>query len=82
MSVWYADAKICDCSQPEFYQGHRNETQLHLTLTGQMQYGSGLMTALREQQQTGRIPFDLKVDAPVAIKLGRILGQCLFVGLA
>ncbi|XP_059453407.1 NDR1/HIN1-like protein 6 [Corylus avellana] len=86
LSVWYADAKLCDGSLPEFYQGHRNKTQLHLALTGQTQYGSGLMTALQEQQQTGRIPLDLKVDAPVAIKLGRlklkkvrILGQCMLV---
>ncbi|KAE8099862.1 hypothetical protein FH972_017807 [Carpinus fangiana] len=86
LSVWYADAKLCDGSLPEFYQGHRNKTQLHLALTGQTQYGSALMTALQEQQQTGLIPLDLKVDAPVAIKLGRlklkkvrILGHCLLV---
>lgn len=86
LSVWYANTKLCDGLLPEFYQGHRNTTQLHLALTGQTQYGSTLMTALQEQQQTGRIPLDLKVDAPVAIKLGRlklkkvkILGECLLV---
>jgi hypothetical protein len=77
--VWYADAKLCDGSQPEFFHGHRNKTQLHLALTRQMQYGSGLMTALQEQQQTGRILLDPKVDAQVAIKLGRILRQCLLI---
>ncbi|XP_040995667.1 NDR1/HIN1-like protein 6 [Juglans microcarpa x Juglans regia] len=86
LSVWYANTKLCDGPLPKFYQGHQNKTVLHLALTGQTQYGNTLMTAIQEQQQTGRIPLDLKVDAPVAIKLGklklkkvRILGGCLLV---
>lgn len=86
LSVWYSNTKLCDGALPEFYQGHQNKTVLHLALTGQTQYGSTLMNAIQEQQQTGRIPLDLKVDAPVAIKLGmmklkkvRILGECLLV---
>ncbi|MCI34052.1 hypothetical protein A2U01_0055270, partial [Trifolium medium] len=44
------------------------------------------MAALQQQQQTGRIPLDLNIHAPVAIKLGRlklkkvkVLGQCQLV---
>ncbi|KAL2325345.1 hypothetical protein Fmac_024403 [Flemingia macrophylla] len=41
---------------------------------------------LQKQQQTGRVPLDLKVHAPVSIKLGRlklrkvsVLGECMLV---
>ncbi|KAJ6290943.1 hypothetical protein OIU78_026643 [Salix suchowensis] len=86
LSVWYSNTKLCAGSIPKFYQGHRNMTKLDVSLTGQTQYGNTLLRALQEQQQTGRIPLDLKVDAPVSIKLGRlklrkvtILGDCLLV---
>lgn len=86
LSVWDERAKLCEGFLPKFYQGHQNVTKLDVALTGQAQYGSTLMKAIQEQQQTGRIPLDLKVDAPVAIKLGKlklrkvkILGQCLLV---
>ncbi|XP_030940892.1 NDR1/HIN1-like protein 6 [Quercus lobata] len=86
LSVWYTNTKLCDGSLPKFYQGHQNKTVLHVPLTGQTQYGSTLMTALQQQQQTGQIPLDLKVDAPVSIKLGklklkkvRVLADCLLV---
>ncbi|KAB1213422.1 Protein YLS9 [Morella rubra] len=86
LSVWYTNTKLCDGPLPKFYQGHRNKTTLQLALTGQTQSGSPLLSALQEQQQTGRIPLDLKVDAPVAIELGSlklkkvsILGECSLV---
>lgn len=86
LSVWYTNMQLCEGSLPIFYQGHQNITKLNLSLTGQNQYGNTLMNALQQQQQTGRIPLDLKVNAPVAIKLGRlklqkvrILGECMLV---
>lgn len=86
LSVLYSKTKLCEGFLPRFYQGHQNITKLNVSLTGQTQYGSTVMKALQEQQQTGRIPLDLEVDAPVAIKLGklklkkvRVLGQCLLV---
>ncbi|KAK1384121.1 Late embryogenesis abundant hydroxyproline-rich glycoprotein family [Heracleum sosnowskyi] len=86
LSVWYAKTKLCQGKFPKFYQGHRNETSLNVSLTGQAQYGNTLLGALQEQQQTGRIPLDLKVDVPVSVKLGklklrkvRILGNCLLI---
>ncbi|WRX24587.1 Late embryogenesis abundant protein [Theobroma cacao] len=86
LSVWYTNSKLCQGSLPKFYQGHQNITKLDVVLTGQTEAGSTLMSALQEQQQTGQIPLDLKVDAPVAIKLGklkmrkvRILGDCKLV---
>lgn len=86
LSVWYTNMRLCKGALPKFYQGHQNKTVLNVALTGQNQYGNILMNALQQQQQTGSIPLDLKVNAPVAIKLGtlklrkvRILGQCLLV---
>lgn len=86
LSVWYTNTKLCQGSLPNFYQGHQNKTVLNVALTGQTESGNTLMRALQDQQQTGSIPLDLKVDAPVAIKLGRlklrkvrILGGCMLV---
>lgn len=86
LSVWYTNAQLCEGSLPEFYQGHRNKTVLDVSLTGQVQSGSTLMAAIQQQQQTGRIPLDLNIHAPVAIKLGRlklrkvkVLGECQLV---
>ncbi|KAK9065128.1 hypothetical protein SSX86_016511 [Deinandra increscens subsp. villosa] len=86
LSVWYKNTNLCQGSLPIFYQGHLNKTVLNVALAGQNQYGRTLLGALREQQQTGRIPLDLKVDVPVKIELGkmksqkvRILGKCLLI---
>ncbi|CAL5362740.1 unnamed protein product [Camellia sinensis] len=86
LSVWYSDTNLCQGTLPKFYQGHQNTTHLDVALTGQTQYASTLMTALQQQQQTGRIPLDLKIDVPVSVKLGklklrkvRVLGTCLLV---
>ncbi|XVF41527.1 hypothetical protein PTKIN_Ptkin01aG0286400 [Pterospermum kingtungense] len=86
LSVWYKNSNLCQGSLPKFYQGHQNVTKLDVVLTGQTESGNTLMSALQEQQQTGQIPLDLKVVAPVAIKLGRlkmrkvrILGDCNLV---
>ncbi|KAH6809346.1 Late embryogenesis abundant hydroxyproline-rich glycoprotein family [Perilla frutescens var. frutescens] len=86
LSVWYKDTNLCQGSIPKFYQGHQNRTVLEVALTGQNQYGRTLLDALQEQQQTGRVPLDLRVNVPVSIKLGglklrkvRILGTCMLI---
>lgn len=86
LSVWYKNSNLCQGPLPKFYQGHQNVTKLDVALTGQTESGNTLMSALQDQQQTGQIPLDLKVVAPVAIKLGklkmkkvRILGDCKLV---
>ncbi|XP_057968044.1 NDR1/HIN1-like protein 6 [Malania oleifera] len=72
LSVWYQQTNLCGGLLPNFYQGHGNTTVLSVVLTGETQYGSGLMAMMQQQQQTGDVPLDLKVDVPVAIKLGRL----------
>ena len=86
MSVRYTNTQLCEGSLPKFYQGNQNRTVLNVSLSGQVQSGSTLMAALQQQQQTGSIPLDLEVHAPVAIKLGRlklkkvrVLGDCQLV---
>ncbi|CAA0818137.1 Late embryogenesis abundant (LEA) hydroxyproline-rich glycoprotein family [Striga hermonthica] len=86
LSVWYKNTNLCQGSLPTFYQGHRNTTMLSVGLSGQNQYGRTLLDALQEEQMTGRIPLDLKIDVPVKIKLGklkltkvRILGSCRLI---
>ncbi|XP_058090238.1 NDR1/HIN1-like protein 6 [Magnolia sinica] len=72
LSAWYSDINLCTGSLPKFYQGHRNTTVLNVALTGQTQLGSTLMTALTEQQQTGRIPLVVRARVPVRVKVGRL----------
>ncbi|KAJ4878324.1 Late embryogenesis abundant (LEA) hydroxyproline-rich glycoprotein family [Raphanus sativus] len=86
LQVWYTKTKLCEGPIPKFYQGHRNVTRLDVDLTGRVQFGNTVLSALQQQQQTGRVPLDLKVDAPVSVKLGklkmkkvRILGNCKIV---
>ncbi|ESQ29802.1 hypothetical protein EUTSA_v10023892mg [Eutrema salsugineum] len=86
IGVWYTKIKLCEGPIPKFYHGHHNVTKLNVDLTGRAQYGNSILSALQQQQQTGHVPLDLKVDAPVAIKLGnlklkkiQILGKCKLV---
>ncbi|KAG6404243.1 hypothetical protein SASPL_136487 [Salvia splendens] len=77
LSVWYEDSNLCQGTTPKFYQGHQNKTVLNVALTGRNQYGTTLLNALQEQQQTGRVPLDLNINVPVSVKLGALkLGKC------
>ncbi|CAN0902198.1 NDR1/HIN1-like protein 6 [Linum grandiflorum] len=83
ISVWYSGRNLCRGRVPKFYQGHRNVTRLRVGLAGRNRYGSAVMSAIQQQQTTGRIPLVLKVHAPVAVKLGalkmrkvKVLGNC------
>ncbi|CAH8360769.1 unnamed protein product [Eruca vesicaria subsp. sativa] len=86
VQVWYTETMLCEGHIPKFYQGYRNVTRLHVDLTGRVQFGNAVMSALLQQQMTGRVPLDLKVDAPVSLKLGklklkkiRVFGSCKLV---
>ncbi|KAL3824982.1 hypothetical protein ACJIZ3_021011 [Penstemon smallii] len=86
LSVWYKNTNLCQGSIPHFYQGYQNKTVLNVALSGQNQYGQTLLEAMQEQQQTGSIPLDLKINVPVSIKLGelklkkvRIIGTCKLI---
>ncbi|XP_044488019.1 NDR1/HIN1-like protein 6 [Mangifera indica] len=73
ITVWYSDTQLCEGSIPKFYQGHQNTTVLNLPLTGQTQNATALATSIQQQQQqSGNVPLDLKVDQPVRVKLGKL----------
>jgi hypothetical protein len=73
ISGWYTGTKLCEGALPKFYQGHRNTTVLILSLTGQTQNATGLVSELQQQQQeTGNIPIDIKGNQPVRVKLGKL----------
>ena len=81
LSMWYKNTGLCEGSLPQFYQSHQNNKVLNVPLTDQVQFGSTLMTPLQVQQQTGHIPLDMKVHAPVAVKLERLkLGKVRILG--
>lgn len=86
LNVWFQGTNLCDGPLPKFYQGHQNVTKLNVALTGQRASGNTIMSAIQQQQQTGNIPLDLQVDAPVRIELGTlklmkiwVLGKCSLV---
>lgn len=80
MSVWYKNTRLCQGYFPDFYQGPLNTTAIDVSLSGQNQYGNTLMQALQQQQQTGNIPLDLKVDQPVSIRVQSLkLGKVRFL---
>ncbi|KAK9714270.1 hypothetical protein RND81_06G083200 [Saponaria officinalis] len=80
MSVWYEKTQLCRGAFPGFYQGPLNTTRVEVSLSGQNQYGTTLMAALQQQQQTGNVPLDLKVDQPVAIRVRNMkLGKVRFL---
>ncbi|XP_058100012.1 NDR1/HIN1-like protein 6 [Magnolia sinica] len=72
VSVWYTNISLCTGSLPNFYQGHRNTTILHVILTGEVQFSSTVVAELQEQQRMGRIPLDFKARVPVRVKLGKL----------
>lgn len=70
LSVWYSDTSLCSGNFPVFYQGHRNVTVTTVNLSGQTQLGSGLITELRQQEQTGMVPLKFRGNVPVRVKFG------------
>ncbi|PPS02725.1 hypothetical protein GOBAR_AA17939 [Gossypium barbadense] len=73
ITVWYNETQLCEGALPKFYQGHRNTTVLVLPMTGQVQNGTVLLTALQQQQQmTGNIPLMLRAKQTVRVKLGSL----------
>ncbi|XP_021730708.1 NDR1/HIN1-like protein 6 [Chenopodium quinoa] len=73
LTAWYKDIQLCQGSLPKFYQGHRNTTNLDVSLSGTINDASGLSSTLQQQQQdTGNIPLVLRAKVPVKIKLGKL----------
>lgn len=73
IGVSYDGTQLCEGALPKFYQGHENTTQLVVALSGQTQNATSLLSSLQQQQQqTGHVPLNLRVDQPIKIKLGQL----------
>lgn len=73
LAVFYTDTELCKGSLPAFYQGHKNTTNLDVTLTGSdVQITNSMITSLSAEQKQGSIPLRLKADVPVKVKLGKL----------
>jgi len=73
LGVFYTGTELCKGQLPAFYQGHKNTTNLAVTLTGNnVQITSDMVSSLRAQQQEGSIPLRLKANVPVKIKFGKL----------
>ncbi|GLJ35662.1 hypothetical protein SUGI_0716710 [Cryptomeria japonica] len=73
LAVFYSGTELCKGQLPVFYQGHKNTTNLDVTLTGSnVLITNDMVTSLNAQQQEGSIPLRLKADVPVKIKFGKL----------
>ncbi|GLJ35652.1 hypothetical protein SUGI_0716570 [Cryptomeria japonica] len=73
LAVFYTGTELCKGKLPAFYQGHRNTTNLDVTLTGtDVQITSDMVRSLTAQRQLVSIPLLVKADVPVKVKFGKL----------
>ncbi|GLJ35661.1 hypothetical protein SUGI_0716700 [Cryptomeria japonica] len=73
IAVFYSDTELSKGKLPAFYQGHKNTTNLDVSLTGtNVQITSAKVSLLSAEQKAGSIPLRLKADVPVKIKFGKL----------
>ncbi|KAF3454103.1 hypothetical protein FNV43_RR04550 [Rhamnella rubrinervis] len=71
--VYYSDVKLCDGVLPAFYQPSNNVTVFKTTLAGSgIELTENVNKALRGAQGQGKVPLELKLRAPVKIKIGSV----------
>lgn len=71
--VYYSGVKLCDGVLPAFYQPSNNVTVFKMALTGSgIELTESLLAALRGAQTQGKVPLELKLRAPVKIKIGSV----------
>ncbi|KAK6936280.1 Late embryogenesis abundant protein, LEA_2 subgroup [Dillenia turbinata] len=73
VTIKYSDVQLCSGVIPTFYQPSNNITIFTTTLTGSgVALSSATRTSLVDAQSQGSVPLNLKIKAPVKIKLGSI----------
>ncbi|XP_048323884.2 NDR1/HIN1-like protein 13 [Ziziphus jujuba] len=71
--VYFSDVKLCDGVLPKFYQPSNNVTVFKTTLAGSgIEFTESVHKSLRSAQSQGRVPLELKLRAPVKIKVGSV----------
>ncbi|GLJ35658.1 hypothetical protein SUGI_0716670 [Cryptomeria japonica] len=73
LGVFFSGTELSRGKLPAFYQGHKNTTNLDVSLTGtKVQITSEKVSSLNAEQKKGSIPLNLKADVPVKIKFGKL----------
>ncbi|XP_040993213.1 NDR1/HIN1-like protein 13 [Juglans microcarpa x Juglans regia] len=73
VEIFYSDVRLCNGVLPVFYQPSNNVTAFHTTLKGSgIELSGTVKNSLVEAQKRGEVPLDLKIRAPVKIKVGSV----------
>lgn len=73
VKVFYSDVKLCDGVLPKFYQPSNNVTVFKTALAGSgIELTENVHRSLRSAQSQGKVPLELKLRAPVKIKVGSV----------
>ncbi|OAY37586.1 NDR1/HIN1-like protein 13 [Manihot esculenta] len=73
VNVYYNDVRLCNGKLPAFYQPSNNVTVFVTALKGSgIELTSAVHKALVNGENKGKLPFNLKLRAPVRIKVGSV----------
>jgi hypothetical protein len=73
VEVYYSDVRLCNGVLPVFYQPSNNETVFRTALKGSgIELTSTMKKSLVQEQTQGEVPLELKIRAPVKIKVGSV----------
>ena len=73
VEIYYKDVKLCDGVLPAFFQPSNNVTVFETALKGSgIELRSSDFQALVDAQKKGEVPLQLKLKAPVKIKVGSV----------
>ncbi|XP_062172307.1 NDR1/HIN1-like protein 13 [Alnus glutinosa] len=73
VEIYYADVRMCNGVLPVFYQPSNNITVFKTALKGSgIELTSTMRNSLVQEQNLGAVPLQLKLRAPVKIKVGSV----------
>ncbi|KAL3358466.1 hypothetical protein AABB24_015539 [Solanum stoloniferum] len=73
VTVFYSDVRLSNGKLPAFYQPTNNVTVFQTPLKGSnVLLGNAVLTALRNEQMKGKVPFKVNIKAPVKVKVGAV----------
>lgn len=71
--VWYEGQELSQGTLPVFYQGHENTTVLDVSLSGQTNNGTALVSsAEQELKENGGVGLEMRARVKVKVKLGKL----------
>ncbi|KAE8037693.1 hypothetical protein FH972_010260 [Carpinus fangiana] len=73
VEIYYSDVRLCNGVLPVFYQPSNNMTEFRTALKGSgIVLTSTMKNSLVQAQTQGEVPLELKIRAPVKIKVGSV----------